>query len=138
MAPLRLLAEDPEDLPVIAEELLKTLPDSAGDDVKRQIVEASLKAFGFDVQKIAAAALSQLKAVDTWLTLNDKQTQKALADAKVKIAQLEDQVISLKADMAKRTDQLASLGAAGDQRKAQVQRVLDFFQVPPPPPAAKP
>jgi hypothetical protein len=115
-----------------AEELLRSLPESTPQEIKRQIVEASLKAFGFDVQKIAAAAQGQQKAVDTWLTLNDKQTQKALADAKVKIAQLEDQVITLKADIAKRTDALAALGAAGEQRKLQVQRVLDFFQVPPP------
>ena len=121
-----------------AEELLRSLPEATPQEIKRQIVEASLKAFGFEVQKISAAAVGQLKAVDTWLTLNDKQTQKALADAKVRIAQLEDQVISLKADMAKRTDQLAALGAAGEQRKAQVQRVLEFFQTPAPPPASKP
>jgi hypothetical protein len=125
---------EPADLDRVrkAEELLRSLPEATPREVKRQIVEASLKAFGFEVQKIASAAQSQLKAVDTWVALKDKETQKALADARGKIAQLEDQVISLKADINKRADQLASLGAAGQQRKAQVQQVLDFFQVPPP------
>ena len=53
-----------------AEELLKSLPESTPQDIKRQIVEASLKAFGFDVQKIIVAAQNQVKAVETW-TLAD-------------------------------------------------------------------
>jgi hypothetical protein len=117
-----------------AEELLRSLPEATPREVKRQIVEASLQAFGVDVQKISAAATSQLKAVDTWLTLNDRQTQKAVADAQARIAQLEDQVITLRADIATRTEHLAALGSAGQLRKAQVQRVLEFFQAPAPVP----
>ena len=43
-------------------------------------------------------------------------------------------MISLKADITKRTDQLASLTAAAEGRKGQVHRVLEFFNAP----AAKP
>ena len=117
-----------------AEELLKGLPEATPVDVKRQIVEASLKAFGFDVAKIVGAAQQQLKALDTWVRLNEQQTAKAVADAQTQIAQLEDKVISLKADITKRTDQLASLTAAAEGRKGQVHRVLEFFNAP----AAKP
>src|SRR5689334_12910027 len=39
-----------------AEELLRGLPDATPQDVKRQIVEASLKAFGFELEKIVVAA----------------------------------------------------------------------------------
>ena len=117
-----------------AEELLKSLPESTPLEVKRQIVEASLKAFGFDVAKIVGAAQQQLKALDTWVRLNEQQTVKGITDAQTQIAQLEDKVISLKADITKRTDQLASLTAAADGRKGQVHRVLEFFNAP----AAKP
>ncbi len=120
-----------------AEELLKGLPESTPVDVKRQIVEASLKAFGFDIAKIVGAAQQQLKALDTWVRLNEQQTVKGITDAQTQIAQLEDKVISLKADITKRTDQLASLTAAAEGRKGQVHRVLEFFNAPAAP-AAKP
>lgn len=113
-----------------AEELLKGLPESTPVDVKRQIVEASLKAFGFDVAKIVGAAQQQLKALDTWVRLNEQQTVKGIDDAQKQIAQLEDKVISLRADITKKTDTLASLTAAAEGRKSQVHQVLEFFQAP--------
>ncbi len=120
-----------------AEELLKGLPEATPVDIKRQIVEASLKAFGFDVAKIIGAAQNQLKALDTYVRLNEQGTAKALTEAQAKIAQLEDQVISLRADITKRTEQLASVAAAAEGRKGQVHRVLEFFNAPAAP-AAKP
>lgn len=113
-----------------AEELLKGLPEATPVEVKRQIVEASLKAFGFDIAKIILAAQNQLKAVDTYVRVNETQTAKAITDAQAQIAQLEDKVISLKADITKKTETLAAVGAAAESRKAQVHRVLEFFQAP--------
>lgn len=110
-----------------AEELLKGLPAATPVDVKRQIVEASLKAFGFDIAKIIGAAQSQLKALDTYVRLNEQQSAKSIADAQAHIASLEDKIISLKVDITKRTEQLASIAAAADARKVQVQQVLEFF-----------
>jgi hypothetical protein len=125
---------DPSELDRVrkAEELLKGLPESTPKDVKRQIVEASLKAFGFDVQKIGLAAQAQLKAVDTWVRVTEQQTAKGLADAQAQIAQLEDKVISLRADITKRGEQQAAMAAAADQRRSQVGKVLEFFQPAPP------
>ncbi len=120
-----------------AEELLKSLPESTPVDVKRQIVEASLKAFGFEISKIVGAAQNQLKALDTYVRVNEQQTAKAITDAQAKIAQLEDQVISLRADITKRTETLAGVGAAAEGRKTQVNQVLAFFHVAAAP-AAKP
>lgn len=121
-----------------AEDLLKTLPDSASDDVKRQIVEASLKAFGFEIAKIVEAVETQTKALDTYVRVNEQQTAKSITDAQAQIAKLEDQVITLKADIDKRTTNLASLAAAADVRRRQIARVRDFFQAPPAAPAGAP
>lgn len=120
-----------------AEELLRGLPESTPVEVKRQIVEASLKAFGFDVAKIVGAAQQQLKALDTWVRLNEQQTVKGINDATAQIAQLEDKVISLKAEINKKTENLASLTAAAEDRKGQVNQVLGFFNAPSAP-GAKP
>lgn len=119
-----------------AEELLKGLPEGTPQEIKRQIVEAALKAFGFDTAKIVTSAQGQQKALETWVRLNEQQTEKALADAKAKIAQLEDQVIGLRADIEKKKLNLAGLSAAAQGRAAQVSRVLEFFRgsQPPAPP----
>jgi hypothetical protein len=124
---------DPTELDRVrkAEELLKSLPEATPKDVKRQIVEAALKAFGFEVPRIAQAASSQLKALDTWERLLEQQTAKAIAEAQGQIAQLEDKVISLRADITKRTEQRASMAAAADGRRAEVGKVLEFFQLDP-------
>ncbi len=119
-----------------AEELLKTLPDSASDDVKRQIVEASLKAFGFEIAKIVEAVETQLKALETYVKVNEQQTAKSISDAQAQIAKLEDQVITLRADINKRTTALGSVAAAADIRRSQISRVLAFFRAPAAPPGS--
>jgi len=113
-----------------AEELLKTLPSSATDEVKRQIVEAALKAFGFEIGKIVEAVETQTKALDTYVKLNEQQTAKSITEAQGQIAKLEDQVITLRADIDKRTTGLASLAAAADVRRRQIAKVLEFFRAP--------
>ncbi len=120
---------DPQELDRVrkAEDLLKGLPEGTPDALKRQIVEASLKAFGVDLQKISQAATNQLKALDTFTRLKEAQTQKSIQDAQAQIAKLEDQVIGLKADIDKRNTELAQLQAAAEVRRAEVQRVLGFF-----------
>lgn len=115
-----------------AEDLLKGLPEATPHEVKKQIVEASLKAFGFDVAKIAAAAQNQMKAVETFVKVNEQQTAKAITDATNKIGQLEEQIISLRVDIDKRTQNLAAVASAAGVRKSQVQKVLEFFNVQPP------
>lgn len=116
-----------------AEELLKTLPDTASDEVKRQIVEASLKAFGFEIAKIVEAVETQLKALDTYVKVNEQQTAKAINEAQAQIAKLEDQVITLRADINKRTTTLGSVAAAADIRRSQISKVLSFFRASPAP-----
>jgi hypothetical protein len=111
-----------------AEELLKGLPETTPLDVKRQIVEASLKAFGFDLAKIVAAAHGSLKALDTYVRLTEQQTAKSVADAQTNIGQLEEKVAALKTDIAKRREQFRAVSAAAEVRKNEVHRVIEFFK----------
>lgn len=120
---------DPVELDQVkkAEELLKALPESTPQDVKRQIVEASLKTFGTPVEKIVQAAQNQNRALDTYVRVNDQVTQKAINEAEAKIKGLHEQIAGLKADIDKRSQHLTGLAQAAGERKTQVQRVLDFF-----------
>ncbi|MDX2009248.1 MAG: hypothetical protein SFW67_03610 [Myxococcaceae bacterium] len=115
-----------------AEALLQTLPDGASDELKLQIVQASLKAFGFEVSKIVEAVDTQLQALETYVRVNEQQTARAVADAQAQIAKLDDQIITLKADIDKRTTALAALAAAAEVRRQQVSKVADFFHAPAP------
>ncbi|MBK7863027.1 MAG: hypothetical protein IPJ65_31350 [Archangiaceae bacterium] len=113
-----------------AEELLKGLPEATPQDVKRQIVEASLKAFGFELEKIVSAANNQKRALDTYVRVNEQVTAKAITEAEGQIKGLHEKIAALKADIEKRTAHLKSLSEAASNRKAQVQKVIEFFEGP--------
>lgn len=120
---------DAEDLGRVkkAEDLLRALPEATPLEVKRQIVEASLKAFGFDIARILTAAQMQQKALDTYVRVNESGTARAIEQAQAQISALNDQIASLRSDIEKRTAALASVSSAARGRKQEVQRVLDFF-----------
>jgi hypothetical protein len=131
----RELGMDPAELDRVrkAEDLLKSLPEATPQAVKKQIVEASLRAFGFDLEKIAAAALNQRRALDTYVKVNENATAKAVQDAEAQVQALNEKIAALRADIEKRTLGLAQLSTAVQERKKDVQKVIDFFQGAPPP-----
>jgi hypothetical protein len=110
-----------------AEELLKSLPEATPIEVKRQIVEASLKAFGFDTARILAAAQTQQKALDAYVRVNESATAKSTELAQQEIASLNEKIASLRTDIEKRTATLKGVAGAASARKLQLQKVLDFF-----------
>lgn len=131
---------DPAELDRVgkAEDLLGKLPASIGQAEKRVIVEASLKAFGFEIEKIVGAAQNQKRALDAYVKVNEAATAKATQEAEAKIKSLNEQIAQLRADMEKRGAGLQLLTAQAQGRKAQVQKVLDFFSAPEPQPAPPP
>lgn len=114
-----------------AEELLKGLPAETPLSLQKTIVEASLKAFGFDVAKIVGAANNQLKAVDTYVKVHEASTTKANQDAEAQINALREKIAKLLEDIDKRSTEQLGLAAAAEERKAQVRKVLEFFEGPP-------
>lgn len=115
-----------------AEELLKSLPEATPLAVKKQIVEASLKAFGFELDKIALAAQNQRRALDTYVKVNENATAKAVQEAEAQVRALNEKIAALRADIEQRTQGLSQLTNAVQVRKRDVQKVIDFFQGTPP------
>ncbi|MHB8877877.1 MAG: hypothetical protein ACYC8T_29640 [Myxococcaceae bacterium] len=113
-----------------AEDLLKSLPEATPQAVKKQIVEASLKAFGFEIDKIVLAAQNQRRALDAYVKVNENATAKAITDAEGEIRALNEKIAKLKSDIERRTASLGSLSTAAAGRKEQVQKVLEFFHAP--------
>lgn len=113
-----------------AEELLKTLPESTPTTVKRQIVEASLRAFGIELAGIVKAAQNQKRALDAYVRVNENATAKSIEESEGQIRKLNEQIAQLRGDIEKRTANLSAVASAATSRKAQVQKVLEFFQSP--------
>lgn len=114
-----------------AEDLLKSLPEATPVAVKKQIVEASLKAFGFEIDKILLAANNQTRALDAYVKVNETGTAKGIEDAQKQIEAFTAKIAALRADIEKRTLTLSSVSQSAQGRKADVQKVIDFFQKPP-------
>ncbi|HEY3444752.1 MAG TPA: hypothetical protein VGK67_00245 [Myxococcales bacterium] len=115
-----------------AEDLLKNLPPETPISLQKSIVEASLKAFGIEIAKIVVASQNQKKAIDTYVKVNDSAGQKGILEAEAQIKSLTEKIAALKADIEKRTLGHAGLVAAAQLRKAQIQKILDFFEPPKP------
>ena len=113
-----------------AEELLKSLPPETPASLQKSIVEASLKAFGFETAKIVGATENQMKAIDTYLRVNEAANAKAGQEAEAQIAALTEKIAGLRAEVEKRGLAYEGLLAAAQLRKEQVQKVLDFFGQP--------
>ena len=113
-----------------AEQLLKSLPPDSPHAVKKQIVEASLHAFGFETQKIVAAAQNQQRAIEAYVRVNENSAAHALKETETQVQQLNEKIAALRADSQRRSSNLMTLSAAAQERRAELQKILDFFQSP--------
>lgn len=113
-----------------SEELLKSLPEATPQPVKRQIVEAALKAFGFELDKIVLAAQNQRRALDAYLRVNETATAKAVQEAEAQVRALNEKIAALRRDIEQHTQGLTQVATAVQERKKEVQRVIEFFQGP--------
>lgn len=110
-----------------ARELLRSLPAETPAPVKKQIVEASLKAFGVPTDKIIEGAVEQLQVLEAYLRAGQGDTQGLLVAGAAKIADLEKQIAEVKQTMEQAVREQETRAAATNQEKLGVQQVLEFF-----------
>lgn len=110
-----------------ARQLLGSLPAETPVAVKKQIVEASLKAFGVPIDNIIEAGVAEVQALEGYIRKNAGDTQLVLEESTKGIAQFEDEVRKLKARMEQQIQQQQSVVAACNARKLDIQHVLEFF-----------
>jgi hypothetical protein len=110
-----------------AAELLGALPAGTEAAVKKQIVEASLRAFGVPVDKIIEGAVQEIQALEAYIRAGAADTQKVHEESEKRIAQFEEEIRRIKSVMESRTqEQLAVVGAC-NEKKLGIQKVLEFF-----------
>lgn len=107
--------------------LLQSLPGETPKDVRKQIVEASLKAFGIPLDQIIETAAEEIQALEAYIQHGERHTQGILTDATQQVARLEAQIAEVKKLMELQVRTQKSLVKASNDQKLRIQAVLEFF-----------
>jgi hypothetical protein len=110
-----------------AKSLLDSLPEATDVAVKKQIVEASLKAFGVPIEKIVEAGVAEIQALEFYIRSGGSDTEKLLKESSERIQQYEQEIQNLRKIMEDRVKEQNQVVAACNGKKLEVQRVLEFF-----------
>jgi len=110
-----------------AAELLGALPAGTDAAVKKQIVEASLKAFGVPVDKIIEGAVQEIQALEAYIRVGAADTTKVHEESEKRITQYEEEIRRIKSVMEGRTAEQLAVVQACNEKKLGIQKVLEFF-----------
>ena len=108
-------------------ELLNGLPPSTDEQVKRQIVMASLRAFGVPIEKIIESGAEQLQALEAYIRGGARDTEQVTSQGENDIRSLEEQIALLRRTMQQRVEEQHKVMRACNAKKLEVQKVLEFF-----------
>ncbi len=120
---------DPEEQGRVAKaaELLAALPAGTEPAIKRQIVEASLKAFGVPIEKIIEGAVQEIQALEAYIRAGALDTQGVHEESGKRIRQFEEEISRIKSVMESRNQEQLAVAASCNERKLGIQKVLEFF-----------
>jgi hypothetical protein len=110
-----------------ARTLLGTLPAQTPKDVAKQIVEASLKAFGYPTEAIIEAGAQEIQALEVYIQAGQRDTQNLLQQSNDRLHALETEMANVKKVMEEQVASQQALTSACNQEKLRVQNVLEFF-----------
>ncbi len=110
-----------------AAELLGTLPAGTDAAVKKQIVEASLRAFGVPLDRIIEGAVQEIQALEAYIRAGAADTQKVHEESEKRIVQFEEEIRRIKAVREERTAEQLAVVEACNQKKLEIQKILEFF-----------
>lgn len=108
-------------------DLLNSLSGDTDANVKKQIVFASLKAFGVPIDNIIEAGAQQIQALEAYIRSGADDTQKVADEADQRIKQYEDEIVKLRQIMQDRVTEQQAVVKSCNSRKLEVQKVLEFF-----------
>ncbi len=108
-------------------DLLQSLPAETPVGVRKQIVEASLNAFGVPIDRIIEAGVGEIQALEGYIRAGAADTQKLLQESAQRIQQYEDQIKQIRTVMDQRVQEQQAVVKACNDKKLTVQRILEFF-----------
>lgn len=107
--------------------LLESLPKDTPKAIRKQIVEASLKAFGIPVEEIIESAAQEIQALEAYIQQGEQRTQSLLMDANGQIEKLSARILEIKKLMELQIRTQQGVVGASNQQKLRIQQVLEFF-----------
>jgi hypothetical protein len=107
--------------------LLQSLPTETAKDVRRQIVEASLKAFGIPIDQIIETSAQEIQALEAYIVHGERHTQSVLQDATAQIDKLSARIGEIKKLMEMQVKTQQAVEHSANEQKLRVQAVLEFF-----------
>ncbi|HYO63941.1 MAG TPA: hypothetical protein VER08_09950 [Pyrinomonadaceae bacterium] len=110
-----------------AVELLNSLPEGTDVGVKKQIVEASLRAFGVPVEKIIEAGAEEIQALEFYQRAGAAETEQLINESEQRIRDLEQEIADVRKVMQQRVEEQQSVIRACNAKKLEVQQILEFF-----------
>ena len=110
-----------------AQDLLRSLPHETPTAVKKQIVEAALKAFGVPTSKIIEAAVEEVQGLEAFIHAGQHEVQRILSTGSERIAALELEIREIKQVMEQAIASQEGRARAANAEKLKVQDVLEFF-----------
>lgn len=108
-------------------ELLRSLPADTDAAVKKQIVEASLKAFGVPIEKIIEATAEEIQALDGYIRNCAADNEKLIQESDARIKQYEQEIANIRTVMQQSVEEQQNLIKVCNDKKLEVQQVLEFF-----------
>lgn len=108
-------------------ELLRGLPAGTDAAVKKQIVEASLKAFGVPIEKIIEATAEEIQALDGYMRNCAADNEKLIQESDARIKQYELEITNIRTVMQQSVQEQANLIKVCNDKKLEIQQVLEFF-----------
>lgn len=107
--------------------LLESLPKDTPKEVRRQIVEASLRAFNIPVDEIIEASAQEIQALEAYIQQGEAHTQSLLTDAGSQIEKLSQRILEIKKLMELQVRTQQGVVRSSNDQKLRIQSVLEFF-----------
>lgn len=109
------------------QDLLNSLPEGTDPATKKQIVTASLKAFGVPVDQIIESSAEELQALEAYIRAGAADVEQVANEAQERIKKFEEEIANLKRVMQQRVEEQNTVVHSCNARKLEIQKVLEFF-----------
>ena len=108
-------------------DLLRSLPADTDPAVKRQIVGASLKAFGVEIDKIIETGVEQIQALEGYIREGASKTAKMSEEVDILVKDYEQKIAEARALIQTKVDEQQGVMKHCNDKKLEVQQILEFF-----------
>jgi hypothetical protein len=110
-----------------AADLLKSLPPGTDPIVRKQIVEASLRAFGVPIDQIIETGVQEVQALEGYIRSGASDTESLSTESEKRIAQLQQQITDIRTVMQQSVEEQKQVMQLCNAKKLDIQAILEFF-----------